>query len=437
MLLSEKLLQYVWLHRLFNSNRLETTRGEKVKIISPGRWNQNSGPDFLDARIQIDEIVMAGNIELHLSASDWIKHGHSQNKNYKNLVLHVVNEFDLPDEDGLPVHVPTLELKGRIPGILLQRYASLMEHDGNILCSGQLNGIDGLTWFNWKDRLLVERWQQKTALFSKWMHENQNNWEETFYKALARNFGIPVNGDAFESLATSLPLKIVALHKHNLFQTEALLFGQAGMLNEKLKEEYPKKLQQEYLFLNKKYHLSPIRPHLWKWMRMRPSNFPSIRLAQFAGLIHQSSRLFSRILDTKSVKEVYDMFNVTTSVYWDDHYRFIKSNEKINDEQPLSIKKKHLGKGMVENILINTICPMLAMYDQFQMDGTYLDRAFQWMRSLPSEDNRYTREWEKEGIANTSAWDSQSLLQLTKNYCMEKRCLQCSIGHKILGRESA
>ena len=434
MLLTEKLLQYVWLHRLFNTDRLETAKGEKVQIISPGRWNQNAGPDFLEARIQIDGVTMAGNIEIHLLASDWIKHGHSHSKDYNNLILHVVNKFDLPDENGLPDYVSTLELKGRIPGILLQRYAQLMEHHGNILCAGQLNGTDGLTWFNWKDRLLVERWQQKTGLFTQWMADNQNNWEETFYKALARNFGIPVNGDAFESLASALPLKVIALHKHNLLQIESLLFGQAGMLNEKFREEYPQTLQQEYSFLQKKYHLSPIQPHLWKWMRMRPSNFPSIRLAQFAALIHHSSHLFSKILETKSVQTIHEMFDVNASSYWDGHYHFIKSNERPK-EQPLPKKKKHLGKSMIENILINTICPMLALYDQFQMNGIYLDRAFQWMRSLPSENNRYTREWEQEGIANTSAWDSQSLLQLTKNYCMEKRCLECAVGNKILRRK--
>lgn len=436
MLLSEKLLQYIWLHRLFNTGDLETTKKEKLQIISPGRWNKDSGPDFLDARIKVDDVIMAGNIELHLHASDWIRHGHHQNKDYHNLILHVINEFDLTDEGELPAHVPTLELKERIPGVILQRYAQLMEHDGNILCSGQLEEIDGLTWFNWKDRLLIERWQHKTDLFSNWMKDSQNNWEETFYKALSRNFGAPVNGEAFESLACSLPLKVIAIHKHHLLQTEALLFGQAGMLDQKFREDYPKQLQREYLFLQKKYHLSSINAGLWKWMRMRPSNFPTIRLAQLAVLINQSSHLFSRIMETKSLKEVYNMFNIHASPYWDSHYHFIKLNEKQKDEQPLPEKKKHLGKNMIENILINTICPMLAMYDRFQMHGTYLDRAFQWMRSLPSENNRYTREWEQEGIANTSAWDSQSLLQLTKNYCMEKRCLECAVGNKILRKES-
>lgn len=432
MLLSEKLLQYVWLHRIFNAHNLRTTKGESLRILSPGTWNDNAGPDFLDARIQVGDTLLAGNVELHLKASDWIKHKHDNNMHYKNLILHVVHESDVDEDDLLPHHVPALELQGRIPRLLLQRYANLMQHDGNIFCAGQLNVVDDLTWFSWKDRLLVERWQQKTALFAQWMKENQNNWEETFYKALARNFGMPVNGDAFEALSGSLPLKVITLHKHNLLQTEALLFGQAGMLNEKFREEYPKKLQEEYQFLQKKYQLTPIKPNLWKWMRMRPSAFPSVRIAQFATLIHQSSHLFSRILETTEVKSIYQMFDVSASAYWDNHYHFIKHNEIAKDDKAPLGKGKNLGENMIESILINTICPMLAMYDRFQLHGNYLDRAFQWMRTLPSENNRYTREWEKLNIPNASAWDSQTLLHLTKNYCMEKRCLECAVGNKIL-----
>jgi hypothetical protein len=432
MLLSEKLLQYVWLHRVFNTHDLQTTKGEPLRILSPGTWNNNAGPDFLDARIQVGNTLLAGNVELHLKASDWIKHRHDTNMHYKNLILHVVHESDLGEDDLLPPYVPAVELQGRIPRLLLERYANLMQHDGNILCAGQLNPVDDLTWLSWKDRLLVERWQQKTALFAQWMDGNQNNWDETFYKALARNFGVPVNGDAFEALAASLPLKVVMLHKHNLLQTEALLFGQAGMLNERFGDKYPQKLQQEYQFLQKKYQLTPVKPHLWKWMRMRPSAFPTIRIAQFAALIHQSLHLFSKILGTAEVKSIYQMFDVSASPSWDHHYRFIKRNEISKDDKTTPGKGKNLGKNMIENILINTICPMLAMYDRFQLHGNYLDRAFQWMRTLPAENNRYTREWEEINIPNTSAWDSQALLHLTKNYCMEKRCLSCSVGNKIL-----
>lgn len=423
MIFTEKLLQYLWLHRLFNIHDLQTVSGESLQIIFPGTWNTNAGPDFLNARIRVGKTLLAGNIELHLKTSDWIKHGHSSDQHYKNLILHVVYECDVTGADVLPPHVPTLELKGRIPGLLLEGYTRLMQQGGTILCAGQLDRVNELSWISWKDRLLVERWQQKTALFSGWMEKNQNNWAETFYVALARNFGLPVNGDAFEAVARSVPLKVISHHKHQLFEVEALLFGQAGMLDGSFKEEYPIRLKEEYLFLQKKYDLHPVKPHLWRWLRMRPSAFPSVRLAQFAALIHRSSHLFSKILETQSVKDLQDMFRVKVSPYWDTHYRF---------SQQAGFRKKELGKSMIENLLINTICPILAMYDRFQLKGDYLERAFQWMKTLPPENNRYTREWMKLNIANKSAWDSQALLQLTRQYCMEKRCLECMIGNKIL-----
>lgn len=426
---SEKLLQYIWKHRLFDTSDLCTTQNEKLQVVSSGLWNTNAGPDFLNARIRIDETLLAGNVELHLHASDWVKHGHSADKKYHNLILHVVYENDLEGQDYLPNNVPVLELKGRIPGLLLARYHDLMQHDGNILCASQLHLVDELTWISWKDRLLIERWQQKTALFATWMEETKNNWEETFYRALARNFGIPVNGDAFVALARSLPLKVLALHKNSLAQLEALLFGQAGMLNATFIEEYPNHLKEEYHYLRNKYRLAPIKPHLWKWMRMRPSAFPSVRLAQFAALINKSTHLFSKILETKQLHDIFDLFNVETTAYWDSHYYFLKKGEELKAEAP---KKKRLGNSMVESILINTICPIMAMYDQFQLNNAYLDRALDWMKALPPENNRYTREWEALDIENASAWDSQALLHLTRNYCIEKRCLDCAVGNKIL-----
>lgn len=426
---SEKLLQYIWKHRLFNAGALSTTDRERLQVISPGTWNTNAGPDFLNARVKIEDTLFAGNVELHTRASDWIRHGHSSDKRYHNLILHVVYENDIIDRHYLPNRIPVLELRERIPGILLERYNRLMQSTENILCAPQLGRVDNLIWVNWKDRLLIERWQQKTALFGQWMEETNNNWEETFYRAIARNLGLPVNGDAFVALACSVPLKILARHKDNPFQLEALLFGQAGMLNRTWKEDYPKQLKEDYLFLKNKYSLTPMRPHLWKWMRMRPSAFPSVRLAQFAALICHSSHLFSKILETREVDDVFEWFNVAASDYWDTHYSF--SNKEAAGAK-VKKQKKRMGKTVIGNILINTICPMLAMYDKFQLHNEYLDRALEWMKTLPPEKNRYTREWEALQVANISAWDSQALLHLTRNYCMEKRCLECAIGHKIL-----
>lgn len=421
--LSEQLLQYLWLHRMYNTGDLKTESGETLQILKPGIWNKNAGPDFLNGKVKVGDTVLAGHIEMHLKASDWIKHGHAGDPRFKNLILHVVYESDLLNDPLLPQNVPTLVLKGRIPGLILEKYSRLMLQGGHILCKGQLDHVRELTWISWKDRLLVERWQQKTTLFSEWMEENKNDWAQTFYRALARNFGLPVNGAAFEAVACSLPLKLLARYKNRLSELEALLLGQAGMLKDRFKDDYPRALQKTYHFLQKKHHLTPVQPHLWKWARMRPSAFPPLRLAQFAALINHSSHLFSTVLETTDVRSFRKLFQVEVSPYWDTHYRF----EKISAR-----KKKKFGKSMIDNILINTVCPMLAMYDQFQLKGHYLDRAFQWMKTLPPENNRYTREWEKAGESNQSAWDSQALLQLFKNYCLEKKCLECAVGAQLL-----
>ncbi len=421
--LSEQLLQYLWLHRMYNSGDLKTEDEEALQILAPGAWNKNAGPDFLNGRIKIGNTILAGHIELHLKTSDWVKHGHYDDPHYKNLILHVVYEADLRAHELLPKNVPVLVLKGRIPGLILEKYDRLMRKGGHILCADQLDQIREITWISWKDRLLVERWQQKTALFAQWMEENKNDWAQTFYRALARNFGLPVNGAAFEAVAATLPLQILAHYKNSLQELEALLFGQAGMLEKPFSEEYPKTLQTTYQYLKKKHHLTPIQPHLWKWSRMRPSAFPTLRLAQFAALISRSSHLFNTVLETKNLAALRELFQEETSPYWDTHYRFGKTTAK---------KKKRLGKSMVDNILINTVCPMLAMYDRFQLHGHFLDRAFSWMKALPPENNRYTREWERAGEANDSAWDSQALLHLLKNYCANKRCLECAIGLQIL-----
>lgn len=423
MQLTEKLLHYIWVHRYYNSSELRTSEGLSIQIIHPGTWNKDAGPDFLNARIKIDRTTLAGHIELHLKSSDWIKHGHSGDIHYKNLILHVVHENDVQEHEELPKNVAVLEMKGRISGLLLEKYERLMHQEGTILCADQLDKINSLTWLSWKDRLMVERWQMKTALFAEWMNENKNDWSETFYLALARNFGLPVNGEAFLSVARSLPLHIVGHYKDKLLAMEALFFGQAGFLDQTYADTYPQHLKEQYLFLKKKHQLTPVPKHLWKWARMRPPSFPTFRLAQFAALMASYSHLFSKLLEIKDLKKVKELFKIKAASYWETHYRFGKESPK---------HATHLGSGIINRILINTVCPILAMYDQFQLDGTFLDRAFGWMKELPPEHNKYTRKWEKLGIPNQNAWDSQSLLQLIKYYCTEKRCLECAIGYQLL-----
>lgn len=423
MLLSEKLLQYIWRFGLYNARSLETLAGERLEVISPGIYNANGGPDFLHARIRVGDTVLAGNIELHLQSSGWFRHHHDQDEQYRNVILHVVFENDRDANGEGRMKIPVLELKDRIAKILLNRYEALMRQTGAIPCAGQIGQVDELTWESWKDRLLAERWEEKTAVFCNWLKENNNDWEETFYWAMGRNFGMPVNTVPFEELVRSLPLKLLAKHANDPVQTAALLFGQAGMLEYNFREAYPLQLQQEYHFLQKKYRLEPATLYPWQWLRMRPANFPTIRIAQFAALISRSPRLFSILAEAENLHDLYSLLQVRTDDYWQTHYRF---------EQVSSLVSKAPGLASLQHIVINTISPMLYLYGRERSIVQFRERALQFLARMPAEKNHITQKWKEAGVAVRNARDSQALLQLKKNYCDEKRCLECAIGNKIL-----
>ncbi|HEY6082756.1 MAG TPA: DUF2851 family protein [Chitinophagaceae bacterium] len=423
MLLSEKLLQYIWRFGLYNARSLETLTGETLEVISPGIFNANSGPDFLHARIRIGDTVLAGNIEVHVQSSGWFRHHHDRDKQYRNVILHVVFENDREAKGEGRIKIPVLELKDRIAKLLLHRYGELMRQTRTIPCAGQTGQVDELTWESWKDRLLAERWEMKIAVFRNWLKENNYNWEETFYWAIGRNFGMPVNSAPFEELVRSLPLKLLAKHANDPVQTAALLFGQAGMLEYNFREEYPLQLQREYHFLQKKYALEPATLYPWQWLRMRPSNFPTIRIAQFAALISRSPRLFSILAEGGNLHDLYRLLQVKMDDYWQTHYRF---------EQVSSPVSKAPGLASIQHIVINTISPMLYLYGRERSMAPFRESAFQFLAQMPAEKNHIIREWKEAGVAVRNARDSQALLHLKKNYCDEKRCLECAVGNKIL-----
>ncbi|MGB3008611.1 MAG: DUF2851 family protein [Chitinophagaceae bacterium] len=278
--MTERLLHFIWQFQYFNKNDLVSTAGETVQVIFPGQYNTNQGPDFSDGKIKISKTTWAGTIELHLKTSDWIKHNHQSDKNYNNVVLHVVWE-----DDGTKDAIPVLELRDRVSKILLQRYEELMKASSYIPCEKGIGAIRDITWKSWKDRLLAERLQRKTLAVEKFLSVNNFHWEETFWWMLARNFGIKVNADSFEAIARSIPINVLAKQKHQIHQLEALLLGQAGLLEENFKDDYPELLKREYKFLQTKYQLKPVSIPL-HFLRMRPGNFPTIRLAQLAMLVH-------------------------------------------------------------------------------------------------------------------------------------------------------
>ena len=419
--MTERLLQFIWQFQYFNLTDLFLISGEKLDIIHPGQLNTNQGPDFLEARIRINETIWVGAVELHIKEKDWNKHLHATDPNYQNVILHVVWEAS-----DCITRLPTLCLGDRVPKTLLNRYEQLMNDLAFVPCASSIKSIPEITWMKWKERILIERLQQKTKLINEYLLQSNHHWEELFWWMLARNYGIKVNADAFEAIARSLPLTILAKHKNQLIQLEALLFGQAGMLFRKFEEQYPEMLRKEYIFLKSKYNLRQINLpiHL---LRMRPQNFPTVRLAQLAMMISQSSHLFSSIREMESIAEVRNVLSVVANDYWHYHYLF---------DQYSTYKPKKLGDEMITNIIINTIVPVLFSYGMHNKNDHYVQKGLKWLENLPAENNLIIRNWELIGIKVRSASDTQALIELKSSYCDVKRCLDCAVGNWIVKGES-
>lgn len=415
--MTERLLQYIWQFQHFNKTGLTTITDEPIRVIFPGRLNNNQGPDFTDAKIKIGNAIWGGHIELHIKTSDWEKHKHQLDDNYKNVILHIVWENDIEKND-----IPVLELKDKVSKILLKKYEDLMNASSFIPCEKSIQDINNIIWKSWKERLLAERLLRKAKTVETYLQQNNHHWEETFWWLLARNFGTKINADAFEAIARSIPLNILAKHKNQVHQLEALLFGQAGLLKNKFAEDYPKMLQKEYSFLKTKYALNPIHQAVY-FLRMRPGNFPSVRLAQLAMLIHESVHLFSKIKEAASVKEIKQWFDITANDYWHYHYRF---------DETSSFKKKKLGMTMINNIIINTLVPVLFAYGNYRDEIKYKEQALKWLEDVSPEKNSIIKWFEALDIENKNAYDSQSLIELKNEYCNKKRCLECGVGNAIL-----
>jgi predicted nucleic acid-binding protein len=421
--MTEQLLQYIWQFQYFNLNELTTAEGERVTIVHRGTHNKNQGPDFLKATIKIGDTTWVGNIELHVNSSHWVDHQHSGDKNYKNIILHVVWKND----KKLDMPFPVLELQSRVSKLLLGRYSELMKTGTFIPCEKNIQQADQLTWMAWKERLLVERLQEKSAIVLQYLAESTNHWEEVFWWLLARNFGMKVNSEAFEKIARSVPVNILAKHKNQVQQLEAMLLGQAGLLQGDFTDPYVIMLQKEYAFLQKKYRLTATNIPVHQ-LRMRPSNFPAVRLAQLAMLVHNSSHLFSKIIAMQNVKELKQLLDITANDFWHYHY--------VPDEAS-DYKEKKVGTQMVENILINTIAPVLFAYAQHTRENHYKDKALQWLGQITAEKNIITKGYAALGVEVKTALDSQALIQLKNYYCNHKRCLECAVGNKILKAPSS
>jgi hypothetical protein len=402
---------------------LLSTQGEPIIINHFGQHNNHAGPDFLETQIRIGDTLWAGNVEMHVLASDWLKHQHQEDKAYDNVILHVVLEEDQPIFRNNGSRIACLELRNRIPPKIINTYQELIHNERWIPCQFQFVEVADITKNIWLDRLLVERLERKTIGIAERLKQNKNDWELSFYQILARNFGVKVNAEPFQQLAISLPLKIIGKHRNSLFQLEALLFGQAGLLAADFVETYPNALKKEYQFLQKKYQLEPLKKEYWKLLRLRPANFPTLRIAQFARLLALSKPLFSMILEVETVKEMEHIFKIELSDYWETHYLFDKETPK---------RKKSLGKSTIHLLAINTIIPFLFLYGQHKAISDYQDKALRLLEEIKGENNKIIRGWKQLGIEPKTAYQTQALIQLKNEYCDKKRCLECAIGNRIL-----
>ncbi len=419
----EQFLHYIWKHRLFNEKTMYTPEGERVEVIKTGEQNPDAGPDFTNAQIKIGNTLWAGNVEIHDSSSDWKRHHHHEDRSYDNVILQVVKNNDIPVFRTNGQKIPTVEITFRKK--YYDNYKRLLKSTNWIPCQKDLESVERFRIHYWINSILFERLEKKSERIKNTLLKNNNDWEETFYIHLAGNFGFKLNAMPFELLARSLPFKYLARHKDNLTQLEALLFGQAGFLENPHKHPYISGLKKEYAFLQQKYRLTPLEKHLWKFLRSRPANFPTLRIAQFAALVYNSANLFSKVIDCHTVEQLRQLFSHPASSFWDNHYTFEKESAK---------RKKMPGYPTIHLIIINTLVPFLFLYGKARNKQHLPDRAIEWLHNLPPEKNAVINKWNQLGLQAGNAADTQGLLHLKKEYCSYKKCLSCQIGNIIINQ---
>lgn len=424
--MDEEFVIYLWRHKLINFDQIVINdTNEKIQILSVGTRNSDSGPDFFNARIKIDKTIWAGNIEVHVKSSDWKKHHHKADTSYDNIILHVVYIDDTPVNRKNGERIPTIQLKGNFDNSILTKYQAFIAKTNWIPCENQIKSIDNFTRFAWLESLCIERLEQKALSIAKQLDLSQQNFSEIFYRHLCRNFGFKTNADAFELLARSLEFQILGKHINRLDQLEALLFGQAGMLNMDFSDDYPVKLKNEYEFLSKKYKLVTLDSKIWKFLRMRPSNFPTIRISQFANLLYASSGLLMNTLQLKRLNDIRDLMKVDANEYWRNHSNFDRLSKS---------KSTLLGSASIDLILINTIIPFTFIYGRIFKMKEAEEKALLWYEQIKPEKNSISIKFSNLGLSIKNAKQSQAVIQLKVNYCDHKRCLSCRFGHALISK---
>ncbi|MDR0541191.1 MAG: DUF2851 family protein [Dysgonamonadaceae bacterium] len=419
----ENLLHYVWKHRLYVPGNFKTSDGTSLEIIDPGTRNTDAGPDFFNAKIKLDGRLWAGNVEIHTQASDWHKHRHDSDKAYNSVILHVVEHCNEPKVyNQLGQAIPQWIIS--VPEAIRANYRSLLNRDCPVPCLNRIREIPEIYWTDWKSALASERLERKTQSIFRLLQNHHDDWNEVFYITLARNFGFGVNNDAFERLAQSLPLRYILKHSDSPRQVEALFLGQAGLLEEEIADDsYYQALQQEYRFLSRKYRLSSLDASVFKSLRIRPNNFPHIKIVQLAGFAGAKQSLFSRMLEKEAAGDFKELFVAGVSDYWETHYQFGKASAR---------RKKELGLSAVHLLLINTVIPLLFAYGKKKNREDLMQKAVDWLEAIPPEKNHIVNAFTRAGLKVLHAGDSQALIQLRKEYCDCKKCIFCRMGRRLL-----
>ena len=420
----EQLLHYVWKHKIFPLKELKTTTGQQVEVIDTGLANTDAGPDFFNAKLKLDGVLWIGNIEIHERSSDWFKHGHHADTGYNSVILHIASEIDTEISRSNGERIPQIQLI--CPEAVRTNYKELLETASYPPCYRIIPSLSPFTAHSWMSALQMERFEQKATLLNERLKRCQGNWEDAFFITLARNFGFGLNGDAFETWAHQLPFRAVDKHRNDLFQIEAIFFGQAGILEDSDGDGYYLRLKKEYIYLQHKFELIPMNTSLWRFLRLRPTNFPHIRIAQLACLYHRAYGLLSRIMETETLQGVRDILKGGTSEYWLTHYTFGGSSPS---------RPKTLSNTSLDLLIINTVVTFLYAYGLHKGNPVLCARAGSFLEELKAENNYITRMWEQCGMKASNAADSQALIQLKKEYCDKKKCLYCRIGYEYLKRK--
>jgi hypothetical protein len=424
--MKEEFLHYLWKYGLYYTDRLTDPDGNRITVLNPGCYNRDAGPDFFNARIQIGGTLWAGNVEIHTMASHFDLHGHQHDPAYNNVILHVVagNDRKVFNKRGEEVLTAVI----RFDPELYERYESLVNNPYIIACQDDIQKTGKVLMKLWLNALAVERLQQKSGSITEIFGETGNDWEETFYRMLCRYFGFRVNSEPFGMLANTLPFKIIRKHSDNVLQIEALLFGAAGMLDEglfrdALADEYYRDLIREFKILSSKYSIQPLHGCIWKFSRLRPVNFPTIRISQLAHMLSVAGGLFSRVIEEPDAVQLKKLLEVPASDYWNEHFVFGKKTRRVS---------RKTGSQATDILIINAVVPVIFVYGRARDRQDICDRALSLLEHIPAEDNIIITEWKSAGITAGSAFYSQGLIQLRNEYCRKRRCLECRIGNKLI-----